>query len=194
MKSAAPTPARGRPRDPATDRALLTAAIDVLKRKGYEGFSIEAVAKRAGSSKVTLYRRWPSAAALLLAALAHHGATTIPTTSTGRLRDDLKRFFRPAFVQLNGRLGLLLRSLMAEAQANEDFRKTFRNAFIRERRAALGAILTAARDRGELSAKTNIEVLLDFIFGALWYRLLVAHAPLDQRFTSDLIELCERYR
>src|SRR6478736_7298868 len=172
MKSSAASPRRGRPRDPATEHALLAAALKVLERDGYEAFTIEAVAKCAGSSKVTLYRRWPSAAALLLAALAHHGALTIPTRSSGRLKEDLKRFFRPAFVQLNGRIGILLRSLMAESQANEKFRARFREQFIRERRNALAAILTAASDRRELAPATNIEVLLDFIFGAMWYRLL----------------------
>jgi AcrR family transcriptional regulator len=173
---------------------LLSAALYVLEHEGYEGFTIEAVAKRAGSSKVTIYRRWPSAAALLLAALAQHGAETVPASSTGPLERDLRKFFRVAFHQLNGRLGILLRSLMAEAQGSEEFRKSFRDEFIAQRRASLGTVLLAARARGELAAGTNLELLLDFLFGAMWYRLLVAHAPLDARFIDALVDLARRYR
>lgn len=189
-----PRPGRGRPRDPATERTILEAALAVLERHGYDGFTIEAVAARAGCSKVTLYRRWPSAATLLLAALAHHGATTVPTASTGSVERDLRRFFSAAFDQLNGRIGLLLRSLMAEAQATDAVRATFREEFIRARRDVLRGLLSAARQRRELAADADLDLLLDLLFGAMWYRLLVAHAPLDRRLVNGFVDLVRRYR
>jgi AcrR family transcriptional regulator len=193
MSKPAP-PVRGRPRDPARDRALLAAALTVLDRDGYEGFTIESVASVAGTSKVTLYRRWPSAAALLLAALAQHGAATVPAATTGDLARDLHRFFTAAFTQLNGRIGVLLRSLMAEAQATDKVRAQFREQFIHARREALRTLLVAARDRGELAAAVDLDLLLDLLFGAMWYRLLVAHAPLDRRLATAFADLVRRYR
>ncbi len=187
------TPGRGRPRDPATEQALLRSALQVLERDGYEGFTIEAVARQAGSSKVTLYRRWPSVGALLLAALARHGDETVPAATSEPWQKDLRQFFRTAFVQLNGRIGLVLRSLMAEAQGSDELRSDFRTRFIAKRRAALAGILKAALDRGELARGTDVELLLDFLFGAMWYRLLVAHQPLDRRCIEDFVDLVKRY-
>lgn len=192
--SSPPSAPSGRPRNPALDQALLGAALSVLEASGYGGFTIEAVAKRAGTSKVTLYRRWNSAADLLLAVLAATGAATVPAPTDGPLSHDLNQFFGAAFGQLNGRLGLLLRSLVAEAQRDETFRTRFREVFIQSRRDALGSVLAAAQSRGEIAANADIGVLLDFIFGAMWYRLLVGHAPLDQDLVAGYAELLGRWR
>src|SRR3954447_3617510 len=50
-------------------RRVLRAALDVLAESGMPGFTVEAVARRAGASKATLYRHWPSASALLVDAM-----------------------------------------------------------------------------------------------------------------------------
>ena len=62
---------RGRTRDPAADRAILGASLELLAREGYERLTIEGVAARAGVGKATVYRRWDSKRALLLAAVDH---------------------------------------------------------------------------------------------------------------------------
>lgn len=82
---------------------------------------------------------------------------------------------------------------MAEAQGSDELRGQFRESFIAPRRAALGSLLTAARARDELAAHVDVELLLDFLFGALWYRLLVAHAPLDDALAKGVVDLVRRF-
>ena len=51
---------RGRPRDPRTHDAIMTATRHLLTRDGYDQVSMDAIAKEAGVSRPTVYRRWPS--------------------------------------------------------------------------------------------------------------------------------------
>lgn len=76
----------------ALEQALLDAAWDELRETGYVGFTIDAVARRAGTSRPVLYRRWPSRAQLVLAALRAHLPPRLPAGAapdTGQLRGDL---------------------------------------------------------------------------------------------------------
>ncbi|MGK3206358.1 TetR/AcrR family transcriptional regulator [Amycolatopsis sp. MEPSY49] len=80
---------RRRRRGPELERALLDAAWEELHSVGYAGFTVDAVAQRAGTSRPVLYRRWPSRARLVLAAVRAHLPPVDAPPDTGRLRDDL---------------------------------------------------------------------------------------------------------
>jgi AcrR family transcriptional regulator len=67
--------ARGRPRDPAIDRAILDAALRLLAEQGYDGMSLEAVAGAAGVGKTTIYRRYPGKRELVVAAISSIAAS-----------------------------------------------------------------------------------------------------------------------
>ncbi|HYM80736.1 MAG TPA: helix-turn-helix domain-containing protein, partial [Candidatus Limnocylindria bacterium] len=63
------TPRRGRPRSEKARHAILDAAAELLLRRGLGAVSMDAVAERAGVSKATIYRWWPSKEMLALDAL-----------------------------------------------------------------------------------------------------------------------------
>ncbi|OEV05107.1 TetR family transcriptional regulator [Streptomyces oceani] len=75
--------------------AILTAAWDVLVERGYPGFTYEAVAARAGTSRPVLYRRWPQRDDLLLATLRKYWRP-LAVPDTGDLRTDAIEFLRAA--------------------------------------------------------------------------------------------------
>ena len=131
---------------------------------------------------------------MLLDVLLDFAARKIVVPNTGRLDRDLTAYFRGLFAQLKGPIGEVLRGLVAEAQTEPSFRKAFRERFIMARRAPVHEMLRAAQERGELAEETNLGVLLDFIFGAMWYRLLIGHAPLDDAFVDALRDLTKRFR
>ncbi|MGV0745575.1 TetR/AcrR family transcriptional regulator [Mycolicibacterium sp. XJ870] len=84
------TIAAGRPRDPAKDVAVLTAARELLVEEGYQGTTVLAIARRAGVGAPTIYRRWPTKEALVEdAAFGHSDQLPVPTP-TGDLRADLR--------------------------------------------------------------------------------------------------------
>jgi AcrR family transcriptional regulator len=181
----------GRPRSEKAQSAILAATIEVLLERGLHTMSMDDVAARAGVSKATIYRWWPSKELLALDALATAWATPKPVAErdTGSLRGDLLARFRPWLRQLNERpYGRVIAGLVAEAQTDASFATAYRERFVRPRRDATRPLLQRAIDRGEIAAETNIEVTLDLLYGPVYHRLLHGHAPLSDRFVQHVID------
>ena len=165
--------------------------MDLLLDQGVHAMSMDDVARRAGVSKATIYRWWPSKERLALDALATEWAATPPAdqSHTDSLRDDLLARFRPWLRQLKRRpYGVIVAGLVAEAQANPAFAVLYREQFVQPRRAATRELLVRARDRGEIGAGTNLDVTLDLLYGPIYHRLLHGHAPLTERFAQQVID------
>jgi len=158
----------------------------LLREKGYRSVTIEGIAETAGVGKQTIYRWWPSKAAVILEAFARDTAVRVPAPDTGNLQRDLKIFLVKAFEILNRESGQIMRSLMSEALLDVEFAMTLREIFIDSRRHALRDILMRSIKRGEISPKVEIELMIDLIYGPMWYRLLNKHAPLDKEFAHHL--------
>jgi AcrR family transcriptional regulator len=180
----------GRPRSEATRQAILAAAIDELTARGYSQLSIEGIAARAGAGKQTIYRWWPSKADVVLDALLDAAASTITVPDKGSLQADLEAFLTATFRQRGQRPVLV--GLMAEALLDPAFATQFRDRFLFGRRDALRTVLTRAAARGEIAADVDPEMLLDIVFGVLWYRLLLDHASLDDDAGRQLATLVVR--
>ncbi len=185
-------PAPGRRRSDQTHQAILQAAMEVMAQEGYRAMTIEAIAAKAGAGKKTIYRWWPSKAAVALEALTAQTETQAPFLDTGALEGDLLAYFEQSFPALRGDAGQLLRGLAAEAQLDPEFARDFQRVFIMPRRASLVALLTRGAQRGELAAETNVDVLADLIYGAKWYRFLLYPAPLDAAFAQDIVTIIRR--
>ncbi len=83
----------GRPRDPRIDDSVLRATVELLGKTGYAELSVDAIAKRAGTSKPAIYRRWPSKAHLVHEAVFPLSeATELP--DTGSLAGDVTEMVR----------------------------------------------------------------------------------------------------
>ncbi|MGI5125769.1 TetR/AcrR family transcriptional regulator [Pseudonocardia sp. CA-107938] len=177
----------GRRRSEETRHAILAAALDELTERGYAGLTIEGIAARAGSGKQTIYRWWPSLADVVLDAMLERAADLIPDPATGTLAGDLREFVTATFRQGPPQREILS-GLMAQAVLDPDFAAAFRERFITARRTALRAVL----DRAALDPDVDPELLVDVVFGVLWYRLLVGHAPLDDAEGEALAELVVR--
>jgi AcrR family transcriptional regulator len=174
-----PAPQRGRPRSEKASQAILEAAAELLLENGLAAVSMDAVAARAGVSKATIYRWWPTKETLALDALYHEWAAVPPPRDTGSLRGDLLSLLRP-WVRLTGRrpYGRASAALVSEAPADPEF----------PRRDQARAVLRRAIERGEIPASTKIEVALDLLYGPVYHRLLHGHAPLNDRFIRDVID------
>jgi AcrR family transcriptional regulator len=181
----------GRPRSEKARKAILAAAMELLLDHGLHAMSMDDVARRAGVSKATIYRWWPSKEQLALDALATEWASTPQAGQrhTGSLRGDLLARFRPWLRQLNRKpYARVVAGLVAEAQANAEFAELYRERFVQPRREATRELLVQARDRGEIAAATNLEVTLDLLYGPIYHRLLHGHAPLTERFAQQVID------
>jgi hypothetical protein len=83
----------------------------------------------------------------------------------------------------------LLRTMMAEAQIDEEFASRFRAAFLERRREALAVITDRARERGDLPTRPDQGTVADIVFGTIWYRILATRQPLDSGLVDDLVGL-----
>src|SRR5262245_52812062 len=141
--------ARGRRRGAALEQAVLRAAIDELLASGYAGLKMDRVAERAGTNKNAIYRRWPSRAALAVAAYRQMAGGDLPLPDTGRLRDDALELLRRANRLCASPVGSVQRSLLAGVADDPELL-----ALIQERAADAGSaqwltVLGRAVARGE---------------------------------------------
>jgi AcrR family transcriptional regulator len=186
---AATPPRRGRPRSEKARGAILEAAAELLLERGLTAVSMDAVAARAGVSKATIYRWWPTKETLALDALHHEWAGGPPARDTGSLRGDLLSLLRP-WARLAGQrpYGRVIAALLTEAQTDPAFAREYQERFVQPRRDQARAIFRRAIERGEIPADTKVEVALDLLYGPIYHRLLHGHAPLNDRFVRDVID------
>lgn len=178
-----------RRRNERSHQAILKAAAELLEEKGYGGVCIEGIAARAGVGKQTIYRWWSSKAAVIMEAYAARPTKDVPTPDTGLVQTDLQQILTQfCFVLTQTTSGSVIKGLIAEAQNNCEVAETFRTYFVTCRRSATRTILERGIERGELRFDLNIELAIDTLFGPIWYRLLLQHAPLDDDFVAALGE------
>ena len=185
---------RGRPRDPRVHDAILGAARDLLHEAGPAAVTMEAVAQRAGVGKPTVYRWWPNRHAVAMAALMDAGpapdrprSKSRHATARRRPLDDLERQLLVVADTLASRTGRHVTAMIAAADPNTEVAKAFRHHFVLARRSEGRLMLEQAVQRGELRADLQIDVALDQIYGALFFRLLLGHAAVDGTFVCALV-------
>lgn len=179
----------GRPRDPAIDVAVLNATLAVLSRDGYGGFSVDAIAAEAGVSKPTIYRRWPSKKALILAA-AEQLSHTIPVPESGDLRSDLEAIV----VGLANTFGApatdrLVAALVAGMAQDPELATAVRTGFLGVRRDAARVVLERASARGEIESGVDLDLAIDLLASPLYYRLLVTGDTIDRTFATQVVDV-----
>ncbi|GAA1564322.1 MULTISPECIES: TetR/AcrR family transcriptional regulator [Kribbella] len=165
---------------------MLEAALAVLDESGLAGFTMEAVARRAGASKATLYRRWPSTGALLVDAM---DATyrPFPTPDTGSVSKDVTEILT-AFVALLERTPFpRLLAAFIDAAERDPALSGIHQDLTKRRREPMLAVLERGRDRGELPPDTDPELTTDLLTSPFFYRHFVAHRPIPRRMVSDVV-------
>ena len=173
MPKAAPRRASTGPRpNPKSEAAILAAARGLLAEKGYAGFSIDEVARRAGAGKPTIYRRWPNKAELIVAVYNEDKAAHMVPPAAGDLAADIEAYT----LQLWGfwrdtPLGETFRALIAEAQTGAAAQEALRERFLSVRARELRTLFAGAAERGEI-APAAIDTLLELYIGFNWLRLL----------------------
>jgi len=182
-------PRPGRPRSERARKAILDAATEVLFNEGFDALTAEGVAQRAGVSKATIYRWWPSKAAVAVDAFVLAVQPQVPDRDVGDVRRELAD---PALVQLrlyrDTPVGTALASLVAAGQSDPEVADALRTRWLGPRRAQALHAVTRAKERGQLRSDVDGEVVLDLIFGPIYYRLMTGHAPLDDSLVGVLVD------
>jgi AcrR family transcriptional regulator len=182
------TPTRRRGAD--LEDALLDAAWEVLVEDGYRGFTYEAIAARAGTSRPVLYRRWPQRDLLARAAITRHWRQhPLVVPDTGSLREDALAMLRTAVV---GRASLIT---MLSTQLLDYFRDSgtsfdeLRTSF-REPGAptVFTRIVERAVARGELPGMPHPQRVVDLPFQLLQHDLVMTMRPTPEETLVEIVD------
>ena len=186
-------PRPGRRRDPAVDKAILTATLDTFAEEGYAGVSIEGVAARAGVGKASIYRRFPSKAELVVEAMRVGACLTDHLPDTGDLRADLEAMLRVMVDRLGGPDGSVLLAFAAERIRHPELSAEFQRSVIGAKRAHMQSLVTAAVDRGDLPADTDVQLVAEAGPAFVWHHALNG-LPLTDDLPNRIVALVLPHR
>ena len=185
---------RGRPAGTTAEAhtQILDAVYELLQERSVRDLTIEAVAKRAGVGKPTIYRWWPTKADLVMAMFQERLDTgrppAAPADEPAPVQEAVRSKVRLLVKRFNGLFGRVLAELIAEGQSDPAVLKTLNERHLRDRRAATVGDVKRAQSAGELPADLDPEVFVDAIFGPLYYRLMIRNAPLTEPYGDALVD------
>jgi AcrR family transcriptional regulator len=150
--------------------------------------TVEAIAERAEVSKATVYRWWPNRAAVVMDGFLSIVSSEVPFPHTGHAREDIRIHMRRLTEAFSGNLGRTVAALIAEGQADPELAEALRSRWLSVRRTEAKEILELGIERGELREDLDPEVAVDILYGPIYYRMLVGHAPLEEDFANALAD------
>lgn len=160
--SAVTSPTQARRRGEALREAVFAAALEEIAENGLRGASMDRIAKRAGTGKSALYRRWENVRALALDVTISTMEENLPTPegTTGSLRDDLLQSMIGLGEALDGNLGIVLRELISEGAHDPDLVQEFQTRFGLRRQAELVTKIQLGMARGDIPLQAIDPYLL----------------------------------
>jgi AcrR family transcriptional regulator len=179
----------GRPRSEQARRAILQSTLRLLQETGFPELYIEAIAAHANVSKATVYRWWPNKAALVADAFFSVTDAKLRFPDTGSVRTDLNLQMKQLVRIFRGKEGRIVAALIGGGQSDPELIDAFRTRFLRPRRQEAYETLRRGMQRGELPANLNMDLLLDTLYGAIYFRFLIRHASLSEAFINDLCRI-----
>ena len=180
---------RGRPRTEGVRAAVVKALIGLVAEQGFNGTSMDEVAERAGVSKATIYRRWPSKDALIIDAHRSLLDDSAPP-DTGSLRGDLTALLdRVADVLEDDRIAGMMQASVGEMLTNPELSRVFREQVLEPRLAIVGEIFRRARARGEIDAGVDWRTFAYALIGSQMFRVSFMGEPPDRQANQRLVDL-----
>ena len=167
------TPTRGRPKDPDLERAIIEAALDILRSSGLDGLTYVSVAARAGTTRPAIYRRYPDLTTLAVAAVASLAEATAPERTGDHVHDLTTELtvFRSGILEANG---LSLTAVVLSGATNPAIKDAYRTAVVAPRRSRIAEIIAAAADDGTIDADQVTQRVLVTMCTGSWYAHAVA--------------------
>lgn len=177
----------GRPRDPQIDDAVLTATLAVLDEVGYAGLTLGEVARRAGTTKPAIYRRWSGRQRLVLTALGGRvGEAEAPDTGCTLCDvDECLRVFVGTFRRMPPDV---LGPLFADCASDQELQAEFMTMLFDPPRAAVRQTLDRAYEKGDLRSDVDRDLIVDMLGSLVHYRALFRHTETSDEEIERVVE------
>jgi AcrR family transcriptional regulator len=179
----------GRPRSEAARKAILRTTLRLLRHTGYNDLSIEAISTEANVGKATVYRWWPNKGALVVEAFASSVYRQLLFPDTGSVYSDLGVQMRRVVRLFRSRRGRILAALIGGGQTDPELIEAFRDRFVWPRRLEAYETLRRGIERGELPVDSNLDLILDSLYGAIYMRFLIWQKGLTEEFVEDICRM-----
>ena len=162
-----------RPLDPRADEAITDATLALLSERGFAAMTMEEVAQRAKVGKPTIYRRFPSKAALVTAVLERQlpELEDLEIPDLGDTRTELHTLISTGFPPDGTSYVRLTGGLIAEQERHPELIEAYRVNILRPRRSITCALIERGQERGDIRPDIAPEDAVDLIVGPFLARV-----------------------
>jgi len=179
----------GRPRSAAAERRIRDAALALLAERGIGGFSVEAVAARAGVAKTTIYRRWPSKEEMIVSVVAELKGPAVPPPG-GTVRDELVHLLRETGRQdRSSGWGPLMARLVVDAEEHPELVASIWRRGVGPRRAYLAGVLRRGVAEGLIRPDIDLDLLIDMLVNPVVSRIRLKREPLSDEQVAQVVDI-----
>ena len=178
----------GRPRNHEMTESVLQAVWKLVEEVGFDGVTIDRISERTGASKASIYRRWSNVSAIIMDAFMAEAGPLIPFERRENIVETFRSAMKNLIKILDGRFGKILSALLGRAQTNPQLLEAFWTGWIEKRRKIAHEFIGEAIANGELRPDTDGEILIDALYGAIYYRHLLGYAPLTVEYIDTLVD------
>jgi AcrR family transcriptional regulator len=181
-------PSRGRPRSEKVHQAILDAALELTFESGFRALNVDMIAARAGVGKMTIYRRWPNKAAVVMDAFLKTVGPGTAFSKTERPVDCIKLQMRLQAKAFRSRFGRLIKALLGEAQFDSELAEAFRERWLMPRRQMARHTIEEAIRQGDLRSDVDPEGAIDTLYAPIYYRLQLGTGPITDAYVDSIYE------
>ncbi|MFE4858084.1 TetR/AcrR family transcriptional regulator [Streptomyces sp. NPDC056670] len=181
----APSPRR---RSEKSRRATLTAALELCAENGYGKVTIEAIAARAGVSKKTIYRWWPTKGAVLLDAVTELVVSNSEFPDTGDIEADLRTHIGMLVNLFNSTvMGPAYRGILSQVLHDEQLARAVNDELVIPRVALVYERMRGAQEQGQLPPDADLPLAVEMLYGPLYYRHALGRPMPDPERVETLV-------
>ena len=180
----------GRPRSEESRQSILRSTLKLLQQDGgFADLTIEGIAADANVGKTTVYRWWPTKAALVADAFAASADNELRFPNTGSVYTDINLQMRGLIRIFRSQRGKVVAALLAGGQSDPELLEAYRDRFLWPRRRQAYETLQRGVDRGELPVGSDFDLILDSLYGPILMRFLIRHVKLEESFADEICGL-----
>ncbi|NUR27682.1 MAG: TetR/AcrR family transcriptional regulator [Catenulispora sp.] len=176
-------------RSERSHKAILDAALKLCLEQGFAKTSVDAIAKEAGVGKQTIYRWWPSKAALLVEAIDRWGASSTEFPDTGDVYADLREHMLTVVQYFRTTQSSTYREVIGAAQSDPTAAQAILDTLVRPRVEGCRQRLERAQQQGQIRADAALDDVVELIYAPLYYRLLLGTRPNTPEQVEDILNL-----
>ncbi|MGB1737842.1 MAG: TetR/AcrR family transcriptional regulator [Pseudomonadales bacterium] len=170
--------------------AILDATLRILSTQGYVDLTVERIAKEAGVGKQTIYRWWTGKADLVLEVWQHR---LLPTLEPYDGVTAIKTYLEQSLVRFGEQLARTecrqaAICLLAEAHRNPELHRLMDESVYQPRIALIKDALHRAEPQELLAPATSVDTVIDTLYGAIWYKVLIRFEDVPRQYVAEIIE------